>query len=169
MNRLTILILLILTVCAAPEIAAQTRRPAASRNRKPARARQQPLAPKKAAAAPNAAAKAVTTASGLTYLITEPGAGELLKAGATVTVNYTGLLTNGIKFDSSLDRGQPIAFVLGAGRVIKGWDEAIQKLRVGSRATLIIPPELGYGARGAGMIIPPNATLVFIIEVMSSN
>ena len=81
-------------------------------------------------------------------------------------VHYTGLLTNGTKFDSSLDRSEPIAFPLGAGRVIKGWDEGIAKLRVGDQATLIIPSQLGYGAKGAGGVIPPDATLIFIIEVV---
>lgn len=109
---------------------------------------------------------AVTTASGLTYIITQNGAGAQLKAGDTVAVHYTGLLTNGQKFDSSLDRGEPISFQLGAGRVIKGWDEALQNLRVGDRATLIIPPAIGYGSRGAGGVIPPDATLIFIIEVV---
>ena len=109
---------------------------------------------------------AVTTASGLTYIITEQGTGAQLKAGDNVIINYTGLLTNGMKFDSSLDRGEAFSFPLGAGRVIKGWDEGVQKLRVGDKATLIIPPSLGYGARGAGGVIPPDATLIFIVEVM---
>lgn len=109
---------------------------------------------------------AVTTASGLTYIITQNGTGAQLKAGDTVVVHYTGLLTNGQKFDSSLDRGEPLAFQLGVGRVIKGWDEALQKLRVGDRATLIIPPAIGYGSRGAGGAIPPDATLIFIVEIM---
>ena len=108
----------------------------------------------------------VTTTSGLTYIITQIGAGARLKAGDNITVNYTGLLTNGLKFDSSLDRGEPFSFPLGAGRVIKGWDEAFQKLRVGDRATLIIPPAIAYGARGAGGVIPPDATLIFIVEVL---
>ncbi len=81
-------------------------------------------------------------------------------------VHYTGLLTNGTKFDSSLDKGEPIAFPLGVGRVIKGWDEAIVRLRVGDQATLVIPPQLGYGVRGAGGVIPPDATLIFIVEVV---
>lgn len=109
---------------------------------------------------------AVTTASGLTYIITQAGAGAPLKAGDNVIINYTGLLTSGLKFDSSLDRNEPFSFPLGAGKVIKGWDEGVQKLRVGDRATLIIPPSLGYGARGAGGVIPPDATLIFIVEVM---
>lgn len=110
---------------------------------------------------------ATTTPTGLTYIITRKGAGKQPKAGDTVFVHYTGLLTNGVKFDSSLDRNEPISFPLGAGRVIKGWDEGVARLRVGDQATLIIPPQLGYGARGAGGgAIPPDATLVFIIEVV---
>ncbi len=109
---------------------------------------------------------AVTTVSGLTYIIMQKGTGAQLKTGDNVIINYTGLLTDGTKFDSSLDRGEPFSFALGAGEVIKGWDEGIGKLRVGDRATLIIPPALGYGARGAGGVIPPEATLIFIVEVM---
>ena len=109
---------------------------------------------------------AVTTASGLTYVITQAGTGAQLKAGDNVIIHYTGLLTGGQKFDSSLDRGEPFKFPLGAGKVIKGWDEGVQKLRVGDRATLFIPPQLGYGARGAGGVIPPDATLIFIVEVV---
>lgn len=109
---------------------------------------------------------AVTTASGLTYIITKQGDGAPVKAGDNVIVNYTGLLTNGAKFDSSLDRNEPFSFPVGAGMVIKGWDEGLQNLRVGDHATLIIPAEIGYGARGAGGVIPPNATLIFIIEVL---
>ncbi len=109
---------------------------------------------------------AVTTASGLTYIVTKHGDGAQLKAGDNVIVNYTGLLTNGEKFDSSLDRGEPFSFSLGAGQVIKGWDEGVQKLRVGDHATFIIPSSIAYGARGAGGVIPPDATLIFIIEVV---
>ncbi len=109
---------------------------------------------------------AVTTASGLTYIITQNGTGAQLKASDTIIVNYTGLLTNGTKFDSSLDRGEPFSFPLGAGRVIKGWDEGFQKLKVGDHATLIIPSSIAYGERGAGGAIPPGATLIFIVEVI---
>lgn len=109
---------------------------------------------------------AITTASGLTYIITEHGTGAQVNAGDTVVANYTGLLTNGLKFDSSLDRGETFEFPVGAGKVIKGWDEGFQKLRVGDRAVLTIPAALGYGARGAGGVIPPNATLIFIVEVI---
>jgi FKBP-type peptidyl-prolyl cis-trans isomerase len=108
----------------------------------------------------------ITTASGLTYIVTKQGNGAQLKAGDNVIVNYTGLLTNGQRFDSSLDRGEPFSFQLGAGSVIKGWDEGIQKLRVGDHATFIIPSSLAYGERGAGGVIPPGATLIFIIEVV---
>lgn len=109
---------------------------------------------------------AVTTPSGLTYIITKKGEGAALKAGDNIVVNYTGLLTNGTKFDSSLDRGEPFSFPLGAGRVIKGWDEGFAKLKVGDHATLIIPPSIGYGDRGAGGVIQPGATLIFIVEVL---
>jgi len=107
------------------------------------------------------------TPSGLIYVITRRTTGRPPLAGETVVVNYTGLLGSGVKFDSSLDRGQPFQFKLGAGRVIKGWDEGIAKLRVGEQATLIIPPHLGYGVKGAGGgLIPPDATLIFIVELM---
>jgi len=116
---------------------------------------------------PKRGAKALTTDSGLTYIVTQNGAGAQLKAGDTVNVHYTGLLTSGVKFDSSLDRGAPFQFELGAGKVIKGWDEGVQKLRVGDRATFFIPSWLGYGERGAGGgAIPPDAMLIFIIEVV---
>jgi peptidylprolyl isomerase len=108
----------------------------------------------------------ITTASGLTYVITQHGSGRLPQPGETVIVNYTGLLGNGNKFDSSLDHGKPFEFQLGAGRVIKGWDEGIAKLHVGDQATLIIPASIGYGARGAGGVIPPNATLIFLVELV---
>jgi FKBP-type peptidyl-prolyl cis-trans isomerase len=106
------------------------------------------------------------TPSGLIYVITRRSTGQAPQSGQTVVVNYTGLLGSGVKFDSSLDRGQPFKFKLGEGRVIKGWDEGIAKLRVGEQATLIIPPQLGYGAKGAGGVIPPDATLIFIVELI---
>lgn len=111
-------------------------------------------------------AGAVKTPSGLTYLITKKGTGAIPKTGQTVAVHYTGTLTNGVKFDSSQDRGTPIEFPLGMGRVIKGWDEGIAKMRVGDQAILIIPPEIAYGKRGAGGVIPPDATLIFIVELV---
>ena len=106
-----------------------------------------------------------TTPSGLIYVITRHGEGRQPKPGETVMVHYTGVLTNGRKFDSSVDRGTPFAFELGAGRVIRGWDEGIAKLHVGDQATLIIPSALGYGANGSGPI-PADATLIFIVELV---
>jgi peptidylprolyl isomerase len=108
----------------------------------------------------------VTTESGLQYIDIVEGTGEAPKKGQTVSVHYTGTLTNGDKFDSSRDRGQPFEFPLGAGRVIKGWDEGIASMKIGGQRQLIIPPDLGYGARGAGGVIPPNATLLFDVELL---
>ncbi len=109
---------------------------------------------------------AKVTSSGLAYKIIKKGTGAKAEAGMTVSVHYTGKLSNGTKFDSSYDRNQPIEFELGRGRVIKGWDEGISLLNVGSKATFIIPPDLAYGARGAGGVIPPNATLIFDVELV---
>ena len=109
---------------------------------------------------------ATKTPSGLQYVITQKGDGPKPKQGQTVSVHYAGYLTNGQKFDSSFDRNQPIEFPIGTGRVIKGWDEGIMLLNVGTRAKLIIPSDLGYGARGAGGVIPPNATLIFDVELL---
>jgi len=106
-----------------------------------------------------------TTPSGLIYVITHHGEGPQPKVGDRVMVHYTGVLTNGMKFDSSLDRGEPFGFELGAGRVIKGWDEGIAKLHVGDQATLIIPSSLGYGPKGV-RTIPPDATLIFVVELV---
>lgn len=94
------------------------------------------------------------------------GTGQAPKAGDVVRVHYTGWLLNGTKFDSSVDRGEPFRFVLGRGQVIKGWDEGVAQMKVGDKIRLTIPPELGYGARGAGGVIPPNATLIFEVELL---
>ena len=115
-------------------------------------------------------AKPVTTPSGLQYIDTKVGSGAT-GAGKTATVHYTGWLyqngQKGRKFDSSVDRGQPFSFPVGGGQVIKGWDEGVASMKVGGKRTLIIPPSLGYGARGAGGVIPPNATLMFDIELLA--
>src|ERR1051325_5847459 len=116
---------------------------------------------------PRSSSAAITTPSGLTYLITKKGTGPQLKAGDTVVMNYTGTLTNGVKFDSSHDHGEPFSFKLGAGRVIKGWDEGVAKLHVGDHAILVIPGKLAYGPNGVPNAIPPDATLIFIVEVIN--
>ena len=112
----------------------------------------------------------ITLDSGLQYIDTQIGKGETAASGQQVTVHYTGWLynneTQGDKFDSSKDRGTPFAFSLGAGMVIRGWDEGVAGMKIGGARTLIIPPELGYGARGAGGVIPPNATLKFDVELL---
>lgn len=113
----------------------------------------------------------VTTASGLQINDTQVGSGATAVAGQRVSVHYTGWLYQdgkaGSKFDSSKDRGQPFQFALGAGQVIRGWDEGVQGMQVGGTRHLVIPPELGYGARGAGGVIPPNATLLFEVELLA--
>ena len=108
----------------------------------------------------------VTTASGLKYIDIEEGNGETPNVGQTVVVHYTGTLEDGTKFDSSRDRNSPFSFKIGIGQVIKGWDEGVGTMKPGSRRQLIIPPELGYGQRGAGGVIPPNATLIFDVELL---
>lgn len=108
----------------------------------------------------------ITTPSGLQYVDIVEGTGDMPKTGQIVTVHYTGTLENGRKFDSSRDRNQPFEFPIGAGRVIKGWDEGLSTMKVGGQRKLIIPPDLGYGSRGAGGVIPPNATLIFDVELL---
>lgn len=108
----------------------------------------------------------VTTASGLVFEDIRLGSGETAIAGTHVTVHYTGWLTDGAKFDSSKDRDDPFSFPLGAGHVIRGWDEGVQGMQVGGVRKLTIPSDLGYGARGAGGVIPPHATLVFEVELL---
>ncbi|MDF2629847.1 MAG: peptidylprolyl isomerase [Symbiobacteriaceae bacterium] len=110
--------------------------------------------------------KTQTTPTGLRYEDLDPGTGAQPQRGQTVACHYTGWLTNGKKFDSSRDRGRPFTFQLGLGRVIRGWDEAVLTMKVGGRRRLLVPPDLGYGARGAGGVIPPNAELIFEIELL---
>ena len=110
--------------------------------------------------------KTVSTDSGLKYVELKKDNGATPKTGQTVVVHYTGTLEDGTKFDSSRDRNSPFQFKIGVGQVIKGWDEGVGTMKVGDRRQLIIPPELGYGARGAGGVIPPNATLIFDVELL---
>ena len=109
------------------------------------------------------------TDSGLQIEKLAEGQGETPKTGDRVSVHYTGWLENGKKFDSSRDRGQPFVFTLGRGQVIKGWDQGVATMRVGDKVRLTLPPDLGYGARGAGGVIPPNATLIFEVELLGIN
>jgi peptidylprolyl isomerase len=123
--------------------------------------------------ADTAAGKPVTTASGLRYIDHVVGKGAEAKVGAKVSVHYTGWLDNkgekGNKFDSSVDRGQPFQFNLGVGQVIQGWDEGVAGMKIGGKRTLMIPSKLGYGARGAPGAIPPNADLIFDVELLGTN
>jgi peptidylprolyl isomerase len=124
-----------------------------------------------AASAPTRAQPVMTTASGLKIIDTQPGTGALPKPGQICVMHYTGwLYENGVKgkkFDSSVDRREPFEFPIGQQRVIAGWDEGVATMKVGGKRTLIIPPDLGYGTRGAGGVIPPNATLIFDVELLA--
>ena len=162
MKRRSIFVI-IFVIASVVTASAQVRRP-----RKHVRRHVVKKTVKKTMSSPETSTGAVKTASGLTFIITKHGTGALAKSGDTVSVHYTGTLTDGTKFDSSRDRGEPIEFPLGAGRVIKGWDEGIAKMHVGDQAILIIPPSIGYGSRGAGDVIPPNATLIFIVELVGT-
>ena len=162
-TSITIVTLFVTTLAFSALGSAQTRRTAK-------RVRVKRVTVKKTMSTPeaNLSSGAVRTPTGLIYLITRKGTGAQAKVGDTVSVHYTGTLTDGTKFDSSRDRGEPIEFPLGQGRVIKGWDEGIAKMHVGDQAILVIPPDLGYGQRGAGGgVIPPDATLIFIVELVA--
>ena len=111
-------------------------------------------------------AEEITLKSGLKYIDVEVGEGPAAVSGKEVTVHYTGTFPDGRKFDSSVDRNEPFAFKLGAGRVIKGWDEGVAGMRIGGKRKLFIPPSLGYGKRGAGGVIPPDADLCFEVELL---
>ena len=115
---------------------------------------------------PAVSGEPTTTASGLQFIDIKVGSGDSPKTGQTVVVNYTGWLATGTKFDSSVDRGQPFSFVIGTGKVIKGWDEGVASMKVGGKRRLIIPPALGYGAGGYPPIIPGNAQLIFDVELL---
>jgi peptidylprolyl isomerase len=119
----------------------------------------------------SALGQSMTTASGLQITDTKAGTGVSPKPGQTCVMHYTGWLyqngKKGAKFDSSVDRGEPFEFAIGTGQVIKGWDEGVASMKVGGKRTLVIPPHLGYGARGAGGVIPPNATLIFEVELLA--
>jgi peptidylprolyl isomerase len=119
---------------------------------------------------PGRAQSVMTTPSGLKIIDTQPGTGASPKTGQPCVMHYTGWLyensTKGKKFDSSVDRNEPFEFKIGVGQVIRGWDEGVATMKVGGKRTLIIPPDLGYGARGAGGVIPPNATLIFDVELL---
>jgi len=115
---------------------------------------------------PAVSGEPTTTASGLQFIDIKVGSGASPQTGQTVVVHYTGWLTNGTKFDSSVDRGQPFSFVIGTGKVIKGWDEGVASMKVGGKRRLIIPPDLGYGAGGYPPIIPANAQLIFDVELL---
>ena len=118
------------------------------------------------APAPAGSPQEVVLGNGLKYVDVKVGDGPIAEAGMTAIVHYTGWLVDGTKFDSSLDRGQPFSFALGQGQVIPGWDQGVKGMRVGGKRKLTIPPELGYGERGAPPAIPPNATLVFDVELV---
>jgi peptidylprolyl isomerase len=121
---------------------------------------------KPAAAQQNSPEQYIKSPSGLAYLEIKPGTGASPVAGKQVKVHYTGTLENGAKFDSSVDRGQPFSFTIGVGQVIPGWDEGVLSMKVGGKRKLVIPSQLGYGASGAGGVIPPNATLIFDVELL---
>jgi peptidylprolyl isomerase len=157
------LLALMLTACGPQTPATPTPRPTDVAEKSVQAATAVPAAP---AQVPTPDPGAVTTASGLQYVEIKKGDGPVPKVGEVVSVNYRGDLVDGTQFDNSYDRGEPFRFALGEGMVIPGWDEGIALMNVGGKAKLIIPPDLAYGAQGAGSVIPPNATLIFEVELM---
>ncbi|MCX6641186.1 MAG: FKBP-type peptidyl-prolyl cis-trans isomerase [bacterium] len=140
--------------------------PADREARRAARAQKEQAAQPKSPETLTQGGEMITTASGLQYQELVAGSGVEAQAGKVASVHYTGWLTNGTKFDSSIDRGHPFDFQVGVGQVIKGWDEGVQGMKVGGKRKLIIPPNLGYGDNGAGTLIPPGATLIFEVELL---
>jgi FKBP-type peptidyl-prolyl cis-trans isomerase len=161
MRQLALLVLLALATLLLAQ-AGKTKAPAAS-----TKAADKKSDDKKDSAPTKVSGSPVTTPSGLKYWEIKKGSGATAVAGKLVSVHYTGWLADGKEFDSSLDLGEPIQFDLGSGKVIKGWDEGIAGMKVGGRRQLHIPPELGYGTRGAPPTIPPNATLIFDVQLVA--
>lgn len=156
----------VLVLCVATSAVAQESQPASEPDSGAAKLAQEakPKAKKKVSVLEMM--EPTKTKSGLQFLDLKPGSGKIPSRGQTVVVHYTGWLKDGTKFDSSLDRGRPFKFILGKGQVIKGWDEGLSTMQVGGKRKLFIPPHLGYGVRGAGGTIPPNADLVFEVELL---
>jgi FKBP-type peptidyl-prolyl cis-trans isomerase len=152
-QRIAIIVVVVLLIAAAAFLVYSTSRP------------EQPDAEQSATGLPDIT-NLTTTDTGLQYKDVTVGNGAEAQAGKTVSVHYTGWLTDGTKFDSSVDRGQPFSFLLGAGGVIAGWDEGVAGMKAGGKRILVIPSDLGYGASGAGGVIPPNATLIFEVELL---
>lgn len=151
------------SLCAAAAFGAETTSTASAPSMKD---KETTAAKPETSAKPAASGKEATLPSGTKYVDEVVGTGAEAKPGMQVSVHYTGTLTSGKKFDSSRDRNEPFSFQLGGGQVIKGWDEGVAGMKVGGKRKLTIPPEAGYGARGAGGLIPPNATLLFDVELL---
>ena len=162
--RLPVAVLAIALLAGCNQYEAQ--KAASSSTGTPSTSASTPSTPAPAAAAAPTGGKVHKLPSGLQYEDMVVGSGTMAEPGMSVSVHYTGWLTDGTKFDSSLDRNQAFQFQLGAGQVIRGWDEGVKGMRIGGKRKLTIPPDMGYGAAGAGGVIPPNATLVFDVELL---
>lgn len=161
----SVVLALLLAACSGSEPAAGTA-PATHAESHAAKASANPSAKPSAKPSDVSALTPQTSPTGLTWYVLQEGTGPQPTSGQTVAVHYSGWLTDGTPFDSSLDRGRPITFPVGTGRVIKGWDEAVLSMKVGEKRQLHIPPEIGYGERGFPPVIPANATLVFDVELV---